>query len=138
MNIRLLRRIAKVIQEKPREFDMGYWHIDTTIDWFQGEHDALCGLPKDKRISCTTTHCIAGWAQVLSPKRNCRLPADSDAQRLLGLTNEEADRLFHVDGGGTTLGWPRKFRGRGTNIWKPTVKQAAARIEHFIKTKGAE
>jgi hypothetical protein len=132
MNVRLLRRIAKVIQEKPKEFDMSYWHTDRT----DGIADSLCGLPKDRRVGCSTSHCIAGWAQVLSTKRDCAMHAEDDAQRILGLTAEQSDRLFYV-GGATTGGWPQRFRGRKYEF-SPTAKQAAARIEWFIKTKGAE
>lgn len=140
MNVELLRKIAAVIQEKPREFDMNGWH--------QSAHQygmALCDLPKDEQVSCDTTHCIAGWAQVLAPDRDCQVRASLDARRLLDLTPEQADRLFYVEieDGGT--GWPLKFRGRPNkgmdkleSMWSMTPKQAAARIEHFIATEGKE
>ena len=135
MNVRLLRRIAKVIQKKPREFNMGSWHEDMLTN---EDADALCDLPKGKRIACTTTHCIAGWAQALSTKRDCTVSAEVDAERLLELSHDQAMRLFFVTGFFVTDEcWPRKFRGR-RNAWTPTPRQAAARIEHFIKTNGAE
>lgn len=124
MNTRLLRRIAKVIQEKRGEFDMKWFH---RIAKDHRSAEALCELPKDKQVGCGTTHCIAGWAQVLSPKRDCLMDAERDASRLLGLTANEATRLFYADE------WPSGF-GR----WNATKKQAAARIEHFIKTGGRE
>jgi|GEM_PF-6564746 len=47
----------------------------------------------DYHSECGTTHCVAGWAQVLGG-----LPATGaayfDAKRLLGLTKTEADQLF--------------------------------------------
>lgn len=76
MNVRLLRKIAKVIQEKPREFDLRNWHH---VRGTNSNDRALCDLPKEKQISCKTTHCIAGWAQVLSPKRDCGESAEYDA-----------------------------------------------------------
>lgn len=128
MNIRLLRKIAKAIQvpENKGQFSMDYWHR------FKGKGEeeevgVLCSLPEEKRISCNTTHCIAGWAQVLDPKRNCHEYAEYDAQQLLGLTNDQASRLFYADA------WPKGFGG-----WRATRAQAAARIERFIQTKGAE
>lgn len=84
-------------------------------------------LPKEKQISCKTTHCIAGWAQVLDPNRDCEEPAVNDGQRLLDLNDDQACRLFYADG------WPKGFGG-----WRATKVQAAARIEHFIKTRGKE
>jgi hypothetical protein len=130
MNVRLLRRIAKVIQEKPKEFNMSSWHRDKVAaraGIWSASVDALCELPKERRISCTTTHCIAGWAQVLSPDRNCKELAEVDAMRLLDIHPEQAMRLFHG------CNWPS-----GYGKWRATAAQAAARIEHFIKTKGAE
>jgi len=131
MNVRLLREIAKVIQEKPRQFNMRFWHLDKKnklFSWSDGiKADALCELPEDRRIACTTTHCIAGWAQVLSPDRKCKVKAEKDARRLLELTPKQAYRLFYADN------WPKGF-----GHWKSTAKQAAARIEHFIKTAGEE
>lgn len=124
MNVRLLKRIAKVIQEKPGEFDIAAWHEDTV----SGEDfEALCELPRGIQTACTTTHCIAGWAQVLSPDRDCSQPAQHDAKRLLRITRAQADRLFFASR------WPNLRHGRN-----PTPEQAADRIERFIKTKGAE
>lgn len=113
MNVRLLRRIAKVIQEKPREFDMRTFH---------------------NQKDCGTTHCIGGWAEALTGKN----PIEA-----LGLTGDESDRLFYVQI--KNHEWPKRFLGRKRKnmtwreyVWLPTARQAAARIEHFIKTKGAE
>lgn len=145
MNVELLRNIAAVIQEKPAEFNMNSWHHaeDPNYDYYG---IALCDLPKDKQISCDTTHCIAGWAQVLSPDRDCKVRASVDAKRLLQLDDEQADRLFYVEKDcGDTDGWPKRFRGRKKkgmdeleSAWSMTPRQAAARIEHFIATGGTE
>ena len=124
MNVRLLRKIAKVIQEKPREFSIVTWHRNKSVGF---DKAILYEVPEEKRVSCRTTHCIAGWAQVLSPDHNCHEAAPDDAQRLLGITDYEASRLFYG------YNWPKGFGGLRAN-----AKQAAARIEHFIKTKGAE
>jgi hypothetical protein len=110
MNVRLLRRIAKRIQEKPREFSMLYY---TGLN-----------LPG----KCKTTHCIGGWARHFT---------GLDPGAALDLTVEQEPRLFYVSG------WPKQFQGRRRTgredyQWYPTTKQTAARIEHFIKTKGAE
>lgn len=126
MNVRLLRKIAKIIQEPKTkgQFSMKTWHKDKKDN---EAYNILCDLPKEKQISCNTSHCIAGWAQVLSPNRDCKQYADTDAQRILGLDSYQAYRLFYADA------WPKGF-----GKWRATPAQAAARIEHFIKTKGAE
>jgi hypothetical protein len=128
MNVRLLRKIIKVLSE-PKfrgQFDMNYWHGDKTEIDGAVSKNSLCEIPKEKQIKCTTTHCIAGWAQVLDPKRDCYRQAEIDARRLLRLNKDEANRLFYADA------WPKGFGG-----WNATRKQAAARIELFIKSKGA-
>lgn len=113
MNVELLRKIAAVIQEKPELFDMQYFN------W---------------RNSCGTSHCIGGWAEDMTG-----LPM----QEALNISNLEARRLFYVDGDfsdeeeGDEGGWPKQFHGV-PEPWKPTPQQAAARIEHFIATNGAE
>jgi hypothetical protein len=124
MNVELLRKIAAVIQEKRGQFDMRFWHHRKDTGF---RADALCSLPEEVRISCKTTHCIAGWAQVLAPNRDCTVEAEEDAKRVLGLNHDQASRLFYADH------WPKGF-----GAWKATKRQAAARIEHFIATNGAE
>lgn len=121
MNVELLRKIAAVIQEKPEEFDMRMWHA---------------------KNACATTHCIGGWAQVLSG-----VPEDEDRPdqmaSLLGLSYEiveedgainldtdcEASRLFFRHN------WPTQFQRPRASI---DPVNAAARIEHFIATEGRE
>lgn len=122
MNVELLRKIAAVIQEKPTEFRMSSWH----------------GI-------CRTTHCIGGWAQVLSGEKES---TDSFAMAKLldieAIADEvddseidsecEAGRLFFCSW------WPKQFLGAymETDGDKAMAKIAAARIEHFIATGGAE
>lgn len=123
MNTKLLRKIAKVIQEKPREFGMKYWHKRRGL-YATGFLDSL---PEGKEIACGTTHCIAGWAQLLSPSADRSAWVRDDAQRLLGLTGDQAERLFLAEE------WPRGFGGQ-----RCSAAKAAARIEHFIATGGRE
>lgn len=137
MNIKLLREIAKVIVEKPRQLNMNYGHQNKAVraeDYSRNvykTYEALCDLPQEKQITCGTTHCIAGWAQALSPNRRCKSKAENDAKRLLEITAAQARRLFICDF------WPEQFHGK-KDPWNPTRKQAVARIEHFIKTAGKE
>lgn len=124
MNVALLEKIAEVIVEQPDNFDMGDWH-------------------------CDSSHCIGGWAQLLSG-----LPQTKDASNmadLLGLEFEperledegpdlhahdncESGRLFYEGN------WPSKFRYYGSEEYDSAdvARVAAARIRHFIATEGRE
>lgn len=118
MNVPLLRKIQQVIAESPAEFYMGMWHQ---------EDSRACDRLSDVNDLCGTTHCIAGWAQVLSPEHQSST-ALLDGQKALGLDFVQADRLFYASR------WPIRF-------WKgfqPSVENAIARIDHFIETGGAE
>lgn len=113
MNVELLRKIAVVIQEKPAEFDMRGFTRHTERG---------------------TTHCIGGWARQLTGNYNMA--------QALGLTEQQADRLFYVESADTE-GWPKQFRGvedggDWEHAWRPTIAQTVARIEHFIATDGHE
>lgn len=123
MNIELLRKIAAVIQENPRQFSIRDWHTAKGL----GPFGKLNTIPEKKRVACGTTHCIAGWAQVLSSKSSHSGWAKEVAMEKLGLNEDEANRLFYADN------WPRGFGGNNTNAVK-----TAARIEHFIATEGRE
>jgi len=88
--------------------------------------------------SCGTTHCIAGWAQVLSGRKQDYDGAYADGQEVLGLTEEQAERLFYITSGAYG-DWPEQFKGEGEGKkWSPTPQQAVDRIEHFILTEGRE
>ena len=123
MNIELLEKIAEVIVQKPEEFDMNYF------DGFRMPNGTVSGFSDGQK--CGTTHCIGGWAAALCPDERDKEYAD-----ILGLTEEESDRLFYVDGLDSG-GWPKQFCGVAV-AWQPTAEQAAARIRHFIATDGAE
>lgn len=125
MNVRLLRRIAKAIVENPRQFDMDTFHKSKGY----GSACVLADIPEKEQHSCNTTHCIAGFAQILSSKSDYKMDAALDARRLLDIDHVAAARLFYCDA------WPEQFRGK-KEVWKPTRKQAFDRIEHFIKTGG--
>lgn len=105
MNVKLLRKIAAVIQEKPKKFSMKAFSETKT---------------------CGTVHCIGGWACAISGLDRF---GHTPAQKILGLSDEEAGRLFYPDSALCL----NKFGG-----WNATPQQGAARIEHFIATKGRE
>lgn len=95
----LLTAIRHVILREPRRYNQGNW---------------LERTPKGKKLasyepSCGTVGCIAGWAIVLTRKRGEDGSFDSFnvarlAQKLLGLSPSQADRLFN---GGAASGNPQ-------------------------------
>lgn len=130
MNISLLRKVQRAILKHPDQFDMGWWFQDKLSI-------------RDKRVDaggCGTAGCIGGWA--IHIHKQCKKLVDakkcfyqgSIPATLLSLNDGEADRLFVDDF------WPIRFRLRYQNGKTPLTraKAAAARIDHFIKTKGAE
>ena len=126
MNVRLLRRVAKHIAEEPRRLDMYKIAAKTST----GQTDTP---------PCGTVGCIAGWACLLSGS-SVHGSSWSKGMKLLGLTNEQAFRLFDYPIGCSGDGWPARFGQRFINAKtsRGEASAAIARIWHFIKTKGAE
>ena len=138
LNVRLLRRIQKHILEEPRRFQMGaaviragnpkQWKLIAPTF----AHDASKTMPP-----CGTAACIAGWADILSGGSGNGWTVRERAATKLG-----------VPAGFSWLGhplfddnsWPQPFRTRYRAAKTPQAraKIAAQRIDHFIKTKGAE
>jgi hypothetical protein len=106
-------------------------------------------------FACQTTACIAGETVLLSRKdvlRNrlikgaCNAVArikgnkainfSEEAQKLLNINEFQAEQLFHV------VRWPDNFKweynSAGFTNFKKLAKVTSDRIEHFIKTNGAE
>lgn len=117
MNVRLLRKVKKHILEEPRRFQMS-----------EGLRFADEG----------TVGCIAGWTCVLGDRkvdwseRTDWTDVRDRARALIGIENHTV--LFRVSC------WPEPFSTRYVNAktTRTRAKIAAERIEHFIKTKGAE
>ena len=116
MNVKLLRRIQRWLMRlrHPEHFNMADF-------WRKGD--------------CRTSYCIAGKALQLSGYRlghdTAFNPKGQEcgfikpiAESLLGLTPNEADRLFY------RTHWPYRFSS--------DPKSAARRIEHFINTGGKD
>lgn len=128
INVPLLRKIQKAIMASPGQLYMG--------DWFVSEPDYI---PK-----CGTAACIAGWAITLSmgvSPLEAKVRWESEhyqgptPEELLGLTDEQAYALFYASH------WPAPFLedyNEAGKSAKHNAKVTCARIEHFIKTKGAE
>jgi len=113
MNRPLARKVKKYIREHPRKFDMGIYY------------------DKDE---CGTTMCIAGTACYLAGLAMEDLAIGcgegtffGEARKLLGLNEEQANKLFYTEG------WPSNLRDRYyTGLSKDAVKAAIARINQVF------
>ena len=117
MNVKLLRKVKAQITKHPDSY---------TYNWLQN--------------GCGTRACIAGHVLLLGRKDFKGKSIDEiseilqaehhegcftgPARKLLKISLASAQRLF--------IYWPKQF----SKLYDPEV--AAARIEHFIKTKGKE
>lgn len=131
MNTKLLLEVQKHILEEPRRLVMSRLAVK------KGEVCSAPDMPKSF-AKCGTAACIAGWILILSGNKPFTETEDGNgsetAERLLRLPTDSADRLFHV------FMWPERFKHEYNSAKTPAKRAsvAANRIDHFIKTKGAE
>lgn len=125
MNIALLKKVRDYIAKYPEKYEQGEW--------------------------CGTRCCIAGHAIVISGafrRHEISHPADnlyllflerldrptfmSSGAKILGLTQVQAHRLFAY--------WPKRFSYEMDSASSMAARSRVAvkRINHFIKTRGAE
>lgn len=146
MNVKLLREIQDGVRLYPNQVGMEFWFFDAenlakeNQDLVE-ENNNTC---EEILNNCGTTACIAGWALYLRrvPLERFELKEDDDegdvdfeqtGRRVLGLTQAQADRLFFLKN------WPSKFIARYKDGAESLRGEAVAdRIEHFIRTYGAE
>lgn len=129
LNVKLLRKIQKHILAEPKRFIMGWWNEKSSPGEPLNDFEMCSTIPK-----CGTAACIGGWALILSGENPDLMRSVSKAAgALLGIENDAANRLFD------SYAWPNRFR-RFRELKSPAarVKVAVARIDHFIKTNGAE
>jgi hypothetical protein len=142
LTIRRLRAIKKQILKEPRQFVMrGLFEcLHSTIDEDgYGVNSRQATVP-----NCGTAACIAGWACTLylRPRLNPAIanaitsrsesePWD-DAKRLLRADENQCQWLFLFEH------WPPQFKKHRKEGTAAFARQAAARIEYFIKTNGTD
>lgn len=80
MNLDNYKMVLDTIKRHPDQWDQTNWH---------------------GHYICRTTHCFAGWAQILSGREECGWRTRKDAMDWLGLEDQDAIYLFHS---GRTLG----------------------------------
>lgn len=140
MNTKLLREVVAYFKEEPRRLRMEHWTKDVVPD--AGDNPP-----------CGTVSCVAGTTCILGGKverfgNGMIIPSgnrqwDEYAKELLDLNQNQATRLFHTSmtrGKRTKLRWPKKYDDayRAAKTPADRVKALVSRINHFIKTKGAE
>ncbi len=174
MNVELLRKVVEHVELEPRRFNMHEWYVDAT-GVVCGEID-VCNLDVSSFFDengsdvppCGVVGCIAGTTCIISGKAigfprgiingrklfEYKMPIGGwakNAQKLLELTDDQAERLFYPGYWYAPLyigsqlhsenTWPEPFAGQYfRNRYNPEerVKILRARVEHFIATNGAE
>lgn len=141
MNVELLRKIQKHILAEPLRYNQ-----NATIA--RGDPGGeVCmdvgDVEVQKAPTCGTIGCLAGWAHLLSIPENKRVNAKfsyAKARAALGLTLQEAQRLFSYVYSYSPGVWPERFVAayRNAKTARQRARVAVQRIDHFIKTKGAE
>lgn len=123
MNTKLFEHIIECIQAEPTQFDMYMWQIWNT-----------------KESTCGSTACIAGWAAWLTSPDSVKdldnnvlnlgyWEISSQAIKALEITEEQAQKLFHVDN------WPEKYRNEYRLLLDPQklADCAVERIKYFME-----
>jgi hypothetical protein len=114
MNTELLLKVKERILAHPKALEMATW-----------------GIAVPESTHCGTLACIAGHAVHIATGRvELGRRAERTAKELLGISPDQAFRLFFVDE------WPPNFFNSYANT-KDKVKAAkvaADRIDHFIAT----
>lgn len=130
MNIPLLRKVKATILAEPKRLCMSVWLVEC--------------LATEGGLACKTVGCIAGWACCLSAdgrsiaqrRQNAQRTLDwhSSGRDALGLTDAQADCLFHV------TFWPEEHAHAYYSGATPMAraKATARRIDAFIRSKGRQ
>jgi hypothetical protein len=138
LNVRLLRKIQQHILEEPRRFVMSAAVIkaSTPKEWKSKKGPFAPDL-SSVMPPCGTAACIAGWADILTGGTGSEWYIRHRAAAALGVPDIGSwcgHPLFSENS------WPEPFRAQylAAKTPKRRAEIGAARIDHFIKTKGAE
>jgi hypothetical protein len=142
MNVKLLRKIQRHILAEPKRYAQ-----DTVIT--RGKAGDIFGVEYEvgRHLfpECGTVACLGGWAELLSKDQRPRGVSTLEfARKILGLTEDESARLFSGINEEMYIGigrsWPKQYETAYMNAktLRGRAHVAVRRIDHFIKTKGAE
>lgn len=136
MNVSKLRKLQKWILAEPLRFDMQEWSNDK--------------LAEERKTPCGTVGCLAGMTCHMEGHELEDMRGSDDggsipetARQILDLNVGESQRLFFLPSAHhmrMVQKWPAKFDAQYQKAKTPLgrVRVAIRRIDHFIKTKGAE
>lgn len=156
MNTTLLRKTVDWIREEPRRLNMDEW-----FKWFEFPEE------DPKKPPCGSQACVAGTVCIISGTATKSLdyagfykpPSGgwaASARQLLGLSYAQANRLFRADREAATVTpkelsnaqevayekfmWPKRYLASYRRALTPAgrFRVLSQRVEHFIKTRGAE
>jgi hypothetical protein len=155
----LLEKVAVKILEEPARLVMDDWGIVFKPECVGSQVHSQ----NDSKVpACRTQGCIAGWTiflgrpnfwkkllKVASGENGYEADLDDEiqddnaadyAQNLLGISQDQADRLFYLPNWGHQPGWPNKFADayNRAKTDKQRAKVTAARIRFFIQTDGTD
>lgn len=102
-NIRKVRDAIAKLEKEPERFNMASWvgyvdyhlFLESSSEFDSIEEEYQCTLNSIKEGDCNTCACIGGWAvAILSKEYNPQSTFMEEGAELLGLTEEEAHKLF--------------------------------------------
>lgn len=99
MNKDRMLKLADVIESGKYVLNMDRWHyINNVGDFFNAA--GFTAALQAQHEPCGTAHCVAGTCQIefASTPRDKRLDVTEFTRKFLGLTVEDADALFYMDG----------------------------------------
>ncbi len=126
--VRMLKAVRRAILLNPERYDQ-------SVSSYPYTQKPIC----DRKIKdCGTPLCILGWVCYLfgplwHDVGNSE-GADEIAGRILGLDDDQCNRLWHVEE------WPLRFQDGYDDAFgaREQARAGADRITHFIKTNGLE
>lgn len=154
MNVPEIRKLQRDIMEEPKRFAMHTWgtKLISKMEHFNNfsAYGALSEVKvrDDARLvpPCNTAVCMAGTVVFKAKPKTFMLIVKNThvaehARQILGITEDQARRLFFVDH------WPKKFRkqfSKRTDVAKnpnpklirKNARVAVALLEEFIRCRG--
>jgi hypothetical protein len=128
-NIRKVRDAIAKLQDEPKRFNMVCWvnyinDIGTEYTSFEDEQKQIVNSMKEG--DCNTCACIGGWTVVVLDENWDKYTYFMDrGAELLGLTHEEAEKLFTP--------WDAQFNLIGDPA-KAGPKEAVKVLTHILET----
>lgn len=125
MNQRRMIQLAREL-ETPKKLSVKFNMCDfIQSSWLEPYSDVVS---EETRSNCGTSACIAGLACLMFGKDGSRVGSDQ-AEKLLGLTEDQADRLFFNN---------EKYIANFTPFHEINREQAANAIRRMVREEGGK